>query len=801
MNASTSTSTTKTRMEKVRSIFDRFDGNGDGGLDRAEMSQLIEAVNPNVKFSPEQTSAILDEIFRTYADFIADPDVGLSFAGLLRTYDDGAGDVDRDFAALGFQASPPASSSPRSLSPSRSFSDNDLPPHVQQNYRPSPRISPAWASTPNHGIDYDDTWKVIEDLEILIRKKIKACNFKKKVKDSNFGDGCSDLSWSTELSFNSDNKKVAFDTNSGEFRSFMKELKVIRARVDRASRREEAFDGHMAIGRTLFDYQLFEEALESFKRATELKPTDVRVNFRMGNSSCSLGKLKDAKESYLSALESAEADVNRWSSLLPQIHVNLGFVLEGEGMLLCASEHYREAAILCPTHYRALKLLGSALFGVGEYRAAEKALEEAVFLKPDFADAHCDLGSVLHAMGEEERAILAFQKAIDLKPDHLDALYNLGGLLMNMDRHKRAAEIYARVLAVRPNHWRAQLNRGIALLGARETEEAKRCLRDAFKMTQRVELYDAIGHMKRLTKKSKIRLSSIISMHMEGRSRKDLLDAVDAIVVDSSKFKLAKEGGTSRKLLAVALEIRNLQRSSRLCLCDVSLLKKEMAQTEVSMTYAGGGLPEISVRKAAWEVILRRLLPSLKPETFQGAVKAIDEKVLVALDATSSGRVDLGMFYAIIAPICAGQPEKRKRAAFDALNWRSMKGVQGEIGRGDVSIYLKYLRAIYFPSERMNSLIEVGVEEDDNMISFPEFVEMFDDVNSGFSILNTLLKLEDGDRIRHGGHCCDVCRYPIAGPRFKETTSRFNLCATCYSAGMVPASFKKEQYTFKEYWI
>ena len=32
--------------------------------------------------------------------------------------------------------------------------------------------------------------------------------------------------------------------------------------------------------------------------------------------------------------------------------------------------------------------------------------------------------------------------------------------------------------------------------------------------------------------------------------------------------------------------------------------------------------------------------------------------------------VDLGLFFAILAPICIGPPEKRKRAAHDALVWR-----------------------------------------------------------------------------------------------------------------------------------
>lgn len=112
-----------------------------------------------------------------------------------------------------------------------------------------------------------------------------------------------------------------------------------------------------------------------------------------------------------------------------QVHVNLGIALEGEGMLMCACDHYREAAILNPRHYRALKLLGSALYGLGEYRAAQKCLEEALVLKPDYADAHCDLGSALHSLHDVEQAISEFQKAIDLNPNHVDALYNLGGLL------------------------------------------------------------------------------------------------------------------------------------------------------------------------------------------------------------------------------------------------------------------------------------------------------------------------------------------------------------------------------------
>ena len=75
------------RSEKVKKMFQQFDGVLN--LNREEMTDLVVVVNPSVKFSDAQISAILNE-------------KGLTYDGLLRTYDDGAGDgdVDRHFDAL-----------------------------------------------------------------------------------------------------------------------------------------------------------------------------------------------------------------------------------------------------------------------------------------------------------------------------------------------------------------------------------------------------------------------------------------------------------------------------------------------------------------------------------------------------------------------------------------------------------------------------------------------------------------------------------------------------------------------------
>ncbi|KAL4588345.1 hypothetical protein LXL04_001229 [Taraxacum kok-saghyz] len=107
-------------------------------------------------------------------------------------------------------------------------------------------------------------------------------------------------------------------------------------------------------------------------------------------------------------------------------------------------------------------------------------------------------------------------------------------------------------------------------------------------------------------------------------------------------------------------------------------------------------------------------------------------------DESESGRVDLGMFFAILSPICCGSPEKRKRVAFDSLLWWPVNEQQqegkGQIIRVDALRYIKLLRLIYIPSQGTSELLEIHGETDDSMVSFTEFTAMFDDSDWGFGI-------------------------------------------------------------------
>lgn len=210
------------RSEKVKRIFHQFDGNRDGGLNREEMAALVVAVNPRVKFSDEQINAILDEVFKTYGEYI-DGEKGLTYEGLLRTYDDGAGDVDRDFDALGLELSPDDGKNKEVRSGSDEVSSSIADERAMETQKK--QRTAAWAVSPNHGIVFDDTWKIVDDLEILV-KRLKTKQAKDgKLKGDNF-DAFSDAGWSRELGPPSDisEKRVFWEETGHDYAVFVKEL-------------------------------------------------------------------------------------------------------------------------------------------------------------------------------------------------------------------------------------------------------------------------------------------------------------------------------------------------------------------------------------------------------------------------------------------------------------------------------------------------------------------------------------------------------------------------------------------------
>ena len=137
-------------------------------------------------------------------------------------------------------------------------------------------------------------------------------------------------------------------------------------------------------------------------------------------------------------------------------------------------------------------------------------------------------------------------------------------------------------------------------------------------MSKRVELHDAIVYLKTL-------------------QRKKLLDGASApgsgyLIIEPAKFRRVGRKTTARPDLRITLQIREFQIVSRLTFCIIEKLSEEMNKLEVPISYSGVGVLGKSIRKATLDVILWNLLRSLKPETFQEAIRAINERIFSVLD-------------------------------------------------------------------------------------------------------------------------------------------------------------------------
>ena len=75
-------------------------------------------------------------------------------------------------------------------------------------------------------------------------------------------------------------------------------------------------------------------------------------------------------------------------------HSNLASVLQHQGRLHEALQHYREAIRIQPTFADAYSNLGNTFKEVGDPASAIRCYNKAIAINPAFADAHSNLASV-----------------------------------------------------------------------------------------------------------------------------------------------------------------------------------------------------------------------------------------------------------------------------------------------------------------------------------------------------------------------------------------------------------------------
>lgn len=123
----------------------------------------------------------------------------------------------------------------------------------------------------------------------------------------------------------------------------------------------------------------YEEALQAYDKAIELKPDFSSAWLNKGNALGKLGRYEKALQTYDKVIELSPDDSNAW---------------------------YNKGAVLS---------------NLGRYEEALQAYDKVIELNPDDSNAWCNKGTALDNLGRYEEAHIAFKKASELKKESGEA--------------------------------------------------------------------------------------------------------------------------------------------------------------------------------------------------------------------------------------------------------------------------------------------------------------------------------------------------------------------------------------------
>ena len=199
---------------------------------------------------------------------------------------------------------------------------------------------------------------------------------------------------------------------------------------------EEPCDAATYYVKGLEDYRLgrYQQAVNSFKLAVQLKSDYVLAYNGIGVASMDLGLYLDAAE----ALEHAV----RLAPSMTALYANLGLVYRHLGRFQEAVKAFQHALDLKPDYAAAFSDLGAAYNDLRQYKEAVGALKQAIRLDPGLSAAYNNLGCSYFFLGHYKEAIPDYEQAIRLESGIDAAHFNLGMVQVVLGNKRAALEQY-----------------------------------------------------------------------------------------------------------------------------------------------------------------------------------------------------------------------------------------------------------------------------------------------------------------------------------------------------------------------
>ena len=168
------------------------------------------------------------------------------------------------------------------------------------------------------------------------------------------------------------------------------------------------------LGRTKYNENRFQEAIDAFKRCFVLYPRDVRAEYNLGLAYAGLNRNEEAAAAYETAIawQSGAAQQD------PQPDLDYGILLLQGGDTDKALLHLERAVSLDGRNPRAHEQLGRTYDKLHKLAEAEAEMSKALSLAPSVSSLHFEMGRIYQREGKAEKAKQEFARCAALNATH-----------------------------------------------------------------------------------------------------------------------------------------------------------------------------------------------------------------------------------------------------------------------------------------------------------------------------------------------------------------------------------------------
>jgi superkiller protein 3 len=182
------------------------------------------------------------------------------------------------------------------------------------------------------------------------------------------------------------------------------------------------------------------EAISELETIVKVNPQFRLSCLLLGDLYYDLQKFPESERWYVEALKIDDVDPWEFYSIygfdqIPyhaRVHQQLGYVIEKQGRIYEAIEHYKKALEIDPTYLLPRYNLGLKYLMLNSRDEAIEQFQEVLKIEPFFKETFYHLGRAYIAKGDLKNAVFYLQKELKNNPGNLDAQYLLASINQRM---------------------------------------------------------------------------------------------------------------------------------------------------------------------------------------------------------------------------------------------------------------------------------------------------------------------------------------------------------------------------------